>query len=121
MTNFITKLALAISMIAPVAINAEAAAPDNTAHEWTKACHAEFGPKATHPDAKLLEKCINFGSQQSSAAGAASKTTKLNTQQNGTTAKRDNVAHAWTVACKKEFGPKATHPDAKLLELCLNY
>ncbi len=34
--------------------------PDNTAHAWTSACYAEFGPNAKYPDAALLEKCLNF-------------------------------------------------------------
>jgi len=38
---------------------AATAAPDNTAHAWTAGCYAEFGPDATHPDAALLEKCLN--------------------------------------------------------------
>ncbi|KGF68762.1 hypothetical protein LL06_14625 [Hoeflea sp. BAL378] len=33
--------------------------PDNTAHEWTAGCYAEFGPDAKYPDAELLEKCLN--------------------------------------------------------------
>lgn len=33
---------------------------DPTAHEWTLACYAEFGPEANYPDADLLEKCLNF-------------------------------------------------------------
>ncbi|MCZ4288113.1 hypothetical protein [Hoeflea alexandrii] len=33
---------------------------DNTAHAWTAGCYAEFGPNATHPDAALLEKCLNW-------------------------------------------------------------
>ncbi|MEX3009417.1 hypothetical protein [Hoeflea sp. TYP-13] len=37
------------------------AAPfDNTAHAWTSACYAEFGPDAKYPDPALLEKCLNF-------------------------------------------------------------
>lgn len=32
---------------------------ENVAEEWTLACYAEFGPNATHPDAALLEKCLN--------------------------------------------------------------
>ncbi|MBU4527951.1 MAG: hypothetical protein KUA43_13110 [Hoeflea sp.] len=32
---------------------------DNTAHEWTAGCYAEFGPDATNPDPVLLEKCLN--------------------------------------------------------------
>jgi hypothetical protein len=35
-------------------------ARDNTAHAWTAGCYAEFGPNATHPDAALLEKCLNW-------------------------------------------------------------
>lgn len=41
----------------PVASNGVA---DNTAHAWTAGCYAEFGPNATHPDAALLEKCLNW-------------------------------------------------------------
>ena len=33
--------------------------PDNTAHEWTAGCYAEFGPDAKYPDADLLAKCLN--------------------------------------------------------------
>ena len=37
------------------------AAPfDNTAHAWTSACYAEFGPNAKYPDAAMLEKCLNY-------------------------------------------------------------
>lgn len=32
---------------------------ENVAKEWTAGCYAEFGPDATHPDAALLEKCLN--------------------------------------------------------------
>ena len=38
---------------------ATANVPDNTAHEWTAGCYAEFGPDAKYPDADLLEKCLN--------------------------------------------------------------
>ncbi len=36
------------------------AIPDNTAHAWTSACYAEFGPNAKYPDAALLAKCLNY-------------------------------------------------------------
>jgi len=38
---------------------ATAAPRDNTAHEWTAGCYAEFGPDASNPDPVLLEKCLN--------------------------------------------------------------
>ena len=33
---------------------------DNTAHAWTSACYAEFGPNAKYPDAALLQKCLDY-------------------------------------------------------------
>ncbi|MCY6380359.1 hypothetical protein [Hoeflea prorocentri] len=33
---------------------------DNTAHAWTSACYAEFGPNAKYPDPALLQKCLDY-------------------------------------------------------------
>lgn len=47
-----------ITKLAPVSTSANNV-PDNTAHAWTAACYAEFGPDANYPDAALLDKCLN--------------------------------------------------------------
>ncbi|MEM9139227.1 MAG: hypothetical protein AAGB15_05305 [Pseudomonadota bacterium] len=36
---------------------------NNEAKAWTAACYAEFGEDANYPDADMLEKCLNWGSE----------------------------------------------------------
>ena len=52
------QTASTLMKVAPV--GGAAQTQDNTAHAWTAGCYAEFGPNATHPDAALLEKCLNW-------------------------------------------------------------